>query len=99
MILDAVRASGGTAIAVEESRIREWMGLAVRSEGIAVCPESAACVGAAEKLAADGWIRPDDKVVIFNTGAAQKYPEAMAVEVPRIDKDVELDWERIAAGR
>ncbi|MBI3461704.1 MAG: threonine synthase [Planctomycetes bacterium] len=97
MILDAVRASGGVAIAVEEARIREWMGLAVRSEGIAVCPETAACVGAAEKLAADGWIRPDEKVVIFNTGAAQKYPEAMAVELPRIDKDVALDWERIGA--
>ena len=50
MILDAVRESGGTAVAVEESRIREWMQLVGRSEGITICPESAACVGAIELL-------------------------------------------------
>ncbi|HEV7223790.1 MAG TPA: threonine synthase [Pirellulales bacterium] len=98
MILDAVRASGGLALAVEESRIREWMGLAARLEGISVCPEAAACIGALEHLAADGWIKPHERIVVFNTGAAQKYPEAMAVELPRIDKDRPLDWEAIAGG-
>jgi threonine synthase len=98
MILDAVRASGGRAVAVEESRIREWMSLAARLEGISVCPEAAACVGALERLTAEGWIKPDERVVVFNTGASQKYPEAMAVELPRIDKDKAVDWNRIAAG-
>ncbi|HEX7377676.1 MAG TPA: threonine synthase [Pirellulales bacterium] len=95
MILDAVRASGGCAIAVKEPRIREWMRLAVRLEGIAVCPEAAACVGALEQLAASGWIKPDERVVIFNTGAAQKYPEAMQVELPRLAKGEPVDWERL----
>lgn len=98
MILDAVRASGGRAVAVDESRIREWMQGAVRSEGIPVCPESAACVGALERLVAEGWIGPRERVVIFNTGAAQKYPEAIAGDLPRIDKDQPLDWAAIERG-
>lgn len=99
MILDAVRESGGTAVAVEEGRIREWMELAVSTEGIAVCPEAAACVGALEKLLATGWIRADEQVVLFNTGAAQKYPEAIACELPRIDISGPIDWEAVAVQR
>ena len=98
MILDAVRQSGGRAIAVEEARIREWMSLGMRSEGIAICPETAACIGALEELSRQHWIRGDERVVIYNTGAAQKYPEAMAVELPRIDKNQPLDWDWIAEG-
>ena len=97
MILDAVRASRGRAVAVEEARIREWMGLGARLEGISICPESAACIGALERLTAEGWILPDEHVVLFNTGASQKYPEAMRVELPRLDKDRPIDWERIAS--
>ena len=98
MILDAVRASGGLAVAVEEERIREWMELACRLEGIAVCPEAAACVGALESLTARGWIRPDEKVVIFNTGAAQKYVEAIRGELPKLDVSAPIDWDRVAIG-
>jgi threonine synthase len=92
MIPDAVRASGGTAIAVEEARLREWMQLATRLTGIPICPESAACVGALESLAQSGWIRPDERVVIFNTGAAQKYVEAMASPIPRLDCRQAIDF-------
>jgi threonine synthase len=98
MILDAVRASGGRAIAVAEGRIREWMALGAGLEGISICPETAACIGALERFAAEGWIAPHERVVIFNTGAAQKYPEAMAVDLPRIDKDRPIDWKQIADG-
>lgn len=98
MILDAVRASGGTAIAVDENRIREWMLLGVQNEGIAICPEAAACIGALAELTDQQWIRPEERVVIFNTGAAQKYPEAMACDLSRIDKNQPLDWDRIEAG-
>lgn len=98
MILDAVRESGGQAIAVDEARLREWMSLAIASEGIAVCPEAAACVGAMEELVKQDWIKPHEKVVIFNTGAVQKYPEAMACELPRIDQKAPLDWEAIERG-
>lgn len=96
MILDAVRESGGLAVAVEEARLREWLELAFRSEGIGICPETAACVGALQQLTTSGWIRPDERVVIFNTGAAQKYVEAIRCDVPRLDVNSPVDWERLA---
>jgi threonine synthase len=93
MILDAVRESAGTAIAVDEKRIVEWMKLAISSEGISFCPESAACVGAAESLSKTGWISPDDRVVLYNCGAAQKYVDVAAVQLPLIRKDQTIDWD------
>jgi threonine synthase len=96
MILDAIRASGGTAIAVDERRLNEWLRLAVSLEGIPVCPEAAACVGALESLTQQGWIKPHEQVVVFNTGAAQKYVEAIRCDLPRIDLKQALDWSRIA---
>ena len=98
MILDAVRASGGRAVAVAEENIRAWMRLAMEREGIAVCPESAACVGAMEQLTREGWIRPAERVVLFNTGAVQKYPEAMACTLPRLDRTLPIDWDWVARG-
>ena len=85
MILDAVRESQGTAIAVQESRLSEWLQLAVSAEGISVCPEAAACIGALQQLTTDGWIQPEEHVVVFHTGAAQKYPEAIENVPPFLD--------------
>ena len=99
MILDAVRASGGRAVAVRESGLREWMALGMQTEGLAICPETAACIGALEHLRAENWIRADEQVVIFNTGAAQKYPEAMKVDLPLIEDLGQIDWDRIANGQ
>jgi threonine synthase len=94
LILDAIRESAGTAIAVSESRLDEWLRLASSLEGIPICPEAAACVGALQTLIARGWIKRDEQVVIFNTGAAQKYVEALRTELPRLDHR-QLDWDRI----
>ncbi len=99
MILDAVRESGGRAIAASEDRLREWMVLGAQSEGLAICPETAACLGALEQLREENWIKPHEQVVIFNTGAAQKYPEAMRAELPRISNPATIDWQCIAAGK
>jgi len=98
MILDAVRESGGCAVAVDENQIRQWMRDAACSEGISVGPESAACVGATRMLADSGWIKPDERVVIFNCGASQKYPDAMRVDLPCVDKDEAIDWDFISGG-
>lgn len=98
MILDAVRASGGMAVAVEEGRLREWMGLAARLEGIGLCPEAAACVGALERLVSAGDMQPQDRVVLFNTGAAHKYVEAQHHTLPCIAEAAHIDWEKMAAG-
>jgi threonine synthase len=77
MMLDAIRESGGCAVAGREERILERMKQAASLEGILVCPETAICLDCLETLRADGRIESDDEVVVFNTGAAQKYPEAV----------------------
>ncbi|MDJ0757637.1 MAG: threonine synthase [Ardenticatenaceae bacterium] len=98
MILDAVRASHGRAVAVEEDRIQEFMRLAASNEGISVGPEAAACVGAAEMLAAEGWIQPHEQVVFYNCGASQKYPHLLRTDLPLLSKESEIDWGFIATG-
>jgi threonine synthase len=97
MILDAIRASGGLAIAVSEHRLNEWLRVAVSAEGIPICPEAAACIGALETLSSRGWIKPHEQVVVFNTGAAQKYVEAIRSDLPRLDLKQPINWDRIAA--
>jgi threonine synthase len=74
------------------------MRLAAASEGLAVCPEAAACIGAAEQLAKQGWIRPDERVVVFNTGAAQKYVEVIRSVVPTLDRTQPIDWGALGLG-
>ena len=92
MILDAVRESGGWAVAVEESRIADTMRRAIASEGIALCPESAACVLGIEKLVARGCISRNDRVVLFNTGAANKYIEIIPLKLPTIENARDVDY-------
>ena len=92
MILDAVRASGGKAMAAEESRLKDWMREVCSLEGISLCPESAACVGVLQRALTEGEIKPQESVVIFNTGAAQKYVEVMKTELPTIDHTIPIDW-------
>ncbi len=89
MILDAVRESGGAALTAEESRLLEWMRLANRLEGIALCPEAAACIGVLDGLVKEGTIDPEEQVVVFNTGAAQKYVEAIETDLPTVGPPVD----------
>jgi threonine synthase len=95
MILDAVRESGGEALAADEVEIPRWMSLATRLEGISLCPEAAVCVGVLEAALAAGRIEPDETAVIFNTGAAQKYVEVLAADLPRLEKGA-VDWGALA---
>jgi threonine synthase len=95
MILDAVRASNGAALATPEADIPRWMQLASSSEGLALCPEAAVCLGALDVLRREGKIRPEERIVLFNTGAAQKYPEAVQEKLPRIDIHQPIDWNTI----
>jgi threonine synthase len=99
MMLDAIRASGGRAVAGREGRIVEWMRRAASLEGISLCPESAVCLDCLERLAAEGLVRRDEEVVVFNTGAAQKYPEAVPLRLPHLDKDGPIDYAALAEDR
>ena len=83
LILDALRASHGTAIAVDDSEIID-AGIELASlEGIFAAPEGAACVPALRKLLASGFLKPSERIVIYNTGAGLKYLETYAQRYPR----------------
>src|SRR5262249_52307273 len=92
MMLDAIRASGGLALTGREEMIVPWMKRVAGLEGIAICPETAVCFDALERLARSGVIAPSDEVLVFNTGAAQKYPEAVALQLPRLDRNSPVDY-------
>jgi threonine synthase len=95
MILDAVRQSGGVALATPERDIPKWMQLACASEGLSLCPETAVCLAALEVLLRQGKIKPTERILIFNTGASQKYPEAVHEKLPCIDIGQPIDWKSI----
>ncbi len=78
LILDAVRASGGIAIAVEDVAMMRASRLLGQTEGLFVAPETGACVAALETLTKTGFLRETDEVVVFNTGTGMKYLEAFA---------------------
>jgi threonine synthase len=95
LMLDAIRASGGKAVAGREATIGAWMRRASSAEGISICPETAICFDVLEQLVQTGEVRPEERVVVFNTGAAPKYLEALSVNLPTLDKN-RIDWEVIA---
>jgi threonine synthase len=92
MMLDAIRASGGCAVAGREDRIVEWVNTAMSLEGISLCPESAVCLDCLQALVQEGKVRPDEEVVVFNTGAVQKYLEAFVLDLPRLDCTRPVDY-------
>jgi len=83
LVLNAVRESGGTCIAVsDEDMIQAGVELAT-DEGIFAAPEGGACVAALRKLLANGFLNPDERIVIYNTGCGLKYLEAYSPAFPR----------------
>jgi threonine synthase len=85
LILRIIAESGGTAIAVTDSEILECVREAARLEGLFLCPEGAATLAAFKQLAARGDLRPEQTVVLFNTGCGLKYAELVRGEFQRID--------------
>ncbi|MGQ5263984.1 threonine synthase [Micromonospora sp. ZYX-F-536] len=79
LILAALRASAGTAVAVDDADILADLRDFAAREGLLLCPEGAACLTAARQLRAGGWIRAGERVVVLNTGAGLKYPETVDV--------------------
>jgi threonine synthase len=73
LILQAVRDSGGTAVAVTDAEMIEDMIAIGSHEGVSAAPEGGAALRAIARLAASGTIGKDETVVLFNTGGALKY--------------------------
>jgi threonine synthase len=77
LILRALRETHGIALAVSDDDILEAQWLMARLAGVFAAPEGAACYSAVVRLVESGWIKPHEKVVIYNTGAGMKYNEIM----------------------
>lgn len=73
LILDALRASNGTAIAVSDVELIDAVKEIGAAEGIFTAPEGAACLPALKELIEQDFIKENETVVIFNTGAGVKY--------------------------
>jgi threonine synthase len=52
-------------------------------------------LGALEILLRRGAIKPSERILIFNTGASQKYPEAVQEKLPRLDVTKPIDWDSL----
>jgi threonine synthase len=86
IILEIVRASGGMVVAYPDAEILRSLLDWSRHEGLLLSPEGAAATAAYDDLLATGFLSPDDRCVLFNTGAGLKYvdtvAEAMGLRLP-----------------
>jgi threonine synthase len=95
LILRAVRDSGGFAVAVaDEAIMTAWREVAAE-EGLLLCPEGAATYAAYKEALAEGRVRPDERVVLFNCATGLKYP--MPEAGTRLAPGESVDWRAIAA--
>jgi threonine synthase len=75
IILDVLRATAGTAIAVDDETLLRKQRELGSDEGVFVCPEGGATLAAAAALRENGWIGAGERVLLINTGAGTKYPD------------------------
>jgi len=95
LILDALRESGGTAVAVDEGSIGEMQTFAGRMGVGYVSPESAAALAAVPELRDRGKVGRDDEVVVFDCGVGQKYPPPGGLPEPPVVNPSDYDVEEL----
>lgn len=78
LIMQALRESGGTAIAVTDQEMLDYAKVMGRHTGIFPAPEGSATLAALIHLKEQGWVAPEETVVLFNTGTGLKYAHAWA---------------------
>ncbi|HUS07847.1 MAG TPA: threonine synthase, partial [Bryobacteraceae bacterium] len=83
LMLRAIRDSGGCAIAVNDREMLDSGVELASREGMFAAPEGGACVAALKHLLANGFLKRDEKIVIYNTGSGLKYLEAYSTRFPR----------------
>src|SRR5918993_344715 len=96
LILDSLRESGGTALAVSEDSISEMQTFAGHLGAGYVSPESAAALAAVPELRNRDEIDPDEEVVVFDCGIGQKYPPPQDLPEPPIVDPADLDINEVA---
>jgi threonine synthase len=83
LVLRALRESRGMAVSISDEEMLDDGILLATLEGVFPAPEGGACVAAVRKLLQSGFLKPDEKVVIYNTGSGLKYLEAYSSRFPR----------------
>ncbi|HJP91600.1 MAG TPA: threonine synthase [Pyrinomonadaceae bacterium] len=78
LILDALRKSGGAAVAVTDEELIAATREIGALEGVFCAPEGAACLPALRQLIETGEVSSTDRVVLFNTGSGVKYMESFS---------------------
>lgn len=73
LMLKVLQESRGTAVTVSDEALMQGVAEISRHQGIYACPEGGAVWKAAEQLRSEGWLRPDERIVLFNTGSGLKY--------------------------
>lgn len=73
LILEAIAATRGGAVAVSDNALRDAQARLARDEGIDACPEGGAALAGLARLLQSGAIRSDETVIVFNTGAGWLY--------------------------
>ena len=73
LILKDIYESEGTAVAVSDEAILESQKQLAGMEGIFAAPEGAATLAALKELIKQGWVQPEERIVLFNTGSGLKY--------------------------
>jgi threonine synthase len=80
LILDILKKSAGTALAVTDIEIMDALRQWAKIEGVFAAPEGAASLAAYRKLRDRGFFTAEDKVVLFNTGSGLKYLDVIEGE-------------------
>ncbi len=83
LVLRALRESAGIAVSITDEEMLDDGILMSTLEGVFPAPEGGACVAAVRKLLKSGFLKPDEKVVMYNTGSGLKYLEAYSSRFPR----------------
>src|SRR6202167_2397007 len=78
IMLEILRESGGVALAIPDAEILASLQDWAKNEGLFLSPEGAAATAAYDRLLASGYLKPSDRVVLFNTGAGLKYTDVIA---------------------
>jgi threonine synthase len=73
LVLRVLHESQGNAVSVSDEEIIKSQSQLAQMEGIFAAPEGAATLAGLKKLISQGWIKPDENVVLFNTGSGLKY--------------------------
>ena len=89
LILDAVRKSGGFAIAVDDDAIAAAQTTVATEDGLLMGPEGAATFAAYQKALKQGLVDASEFAVLFNCGSGLKYPMPAAGQSIDIRKPID----------